>query len=118
MIRLALALCLLTLGTATGGLAQVYRAQVFPSEGVHADTDSITVAPIASEGRSYKPVLWGALVGLIVSASIGGVGYAYCTGQEGDYDCLGRWAIASASSIAAGALIGLILSGDPIEQGE
>ena len=47
MIRLALALCLLTLGTATGGLAQVYRAQVFPSEGVHADTDYITVAPIS-----------------------------------------------------------------------
>lgn len=120
MTRLALALCLFTLGTATPGLAQVYRAELFPSAGVHAETDSITVTPISSGGRSYKPVFWGVLVGVISTASIGALGYGYCKGMEGpgDDDCLGRWALFGATSISAGALIGLVLSGDPIEQPE
>lgn len=117
---LALVLAFLLLVTGDPLQAQAYRVEVLPSERFEPPTDSITVAPLATQSRSYTPVIWGALVGLAAGVGIGGLYYSFCKdiSEMAGNDCLGRWFIGTGALIAMGALAGLVLSGDPPKEAE
>ncbi len=119
-LRISLVWAVLACSILRPAAAQAYRAEAFPSAVFGPTADSITVLPVASQSRGYRPVICGALIGLTSAAVLGGLGYGMCKDPDsgaGD-DCLGRWAIVGAGSVVAGALVGLVLSGDPMERPE
>lgn len=110
----ALALASMLFARVAAGQAE--RPQPFESlQWELIPADSLTGANGVASGRSYRPVLWGAVVGAGLGLLAGGLGYEWCRTYEGasDRDCEGTWLLVFGLSTAAGAMVGLVLSGDP-----